>query len=204
MSHVHGRGEGRVGVIGNRGGGGSWDSVVSAPACLRTRACARCVATRGLQVVTFTNLGRDAALVSPCPLDLPAGDAPPFAAYPHLAAFVRRAPAAQVGRTRLPRAPGLALCSAPSTRGRLARAWPHRSPLLVLQVGAVWGAVGRAALARLGLGPPPHGGLGSAGEDAPLWISTSGLGVYWLHVRLDARPKYYTYAPFRQWPYQGA
>ena len=27
--------------------------------------------------------------------------------------------------------------------------------------------------------------------DMPLWVSTAGLGVSWLHVRLDARPKYY-------------
>src|SRR5262249_40112366 len=31
----------------------------------------------------------------------------------------------------------------------------------------------------------------------PFWISTSGLGVGWLHVRLDTRPKYYTHAPYR-------
>lgn len=32
----------------------------------------------------------------------------------------------------------------------------------------------------------------------PLWVSTSGLGVYWLHVRLDLYPKYYTYQPYKQ------
>ena len=26
----------------------------------------------------------------------------------------------------------------------------------------------------------------------PMWVSTSGLGVYWLHIRLDSYPKYYT------------
>lgn len=31
----------------------------------------------------------------------------------------------------------------------------------------------------------------------PLWLSTSGLGVAWLHMRLDPRPKYYTYQPFK-------
>ena len=31
----------------------------------------------------------------------------------------------------------------------------------------------------------------------PMWISTSGLGVYWLHVRLDSYPKYYTYTPYK-------
>ena len=32
----------------------------------------------------------------------------------------------------------------------------------------------------------------------PTWVSTSGLGVYWVHVRLDSKPKYYTHGPFRQ------
>lgn len=35
--------------------------------------------------------------------------------------------------------------------------------------------------------------------ERPLWVSTSGLGVYWLHVRLDSRPKYYTFRPYREW-----
>ena len=33
----------------------------------------------------------------------------------------------------------------------------------------------------------------------PTWLSTSGLGVYWLHIRLDTRPKYYSYQPYRQY-----
>lgn len=32
----------------------------------------------------------------------------------------------------------------------------------------------------------------------PTWVSTSGLGVYWLHIRLDTRPKYYSHLPYRQ------
>ena len=31
----------------------------------------------------------------------------------------------------------------------------------------------------------------------PLWLSTSGLGVYWLHVRIDSIPKYYQHGPYR-------
>jgi len=31
----------------------------------------------------------------------------------------------------------------------------------------------------------------------PTWMSTSGLGVYWLHLRMDSRPKYYTYGPYK-------
>ena len=34
-------------------------------------------------------------------------------------------------------------------------------------------------------------------DDRPLWVSTSGLGVSWVHIRLDRRPKYYTHAPYR-------
>jgi len=34
--------------------------------------------------------------------------------------------------------------------------------------------------------------------DAPKWLSTSGLGVYWLHVRIDSRPKYYQYTPYKR------
>lgn len=30
-----------------------------------------------------------------------------------------------------------------------------------------------------------------------VYLSTSGAGVSWLHMRLDQRPKYYTYRPFR-------
>ena len=36
--------------------------------------------------------------------------------------------------------------------------------------------------------------------ESPKWLSTSGLGVYWLHVRVDSRPKYYTYSPYRLFP----
>lgn len=36
-------------------------------------------------------------------------------------------------------------------------------------------------------------------SDRPLWLSTAGLGMFWLHVRLDSRPKYYSHAPYRAW-----
>lgn len=29
------------------------------------------------------------------------------------------------------------------------------------------------------------------------WFSTNGMGVAWLHLRVDDRPKYYSYAPFK-------
>jgi hypothetical protein len=89
-------------------------------------------------VVTFPNLGGDAALVVPCAIA-------PLSAYGHIAAFVREAPEAQ----------------------------RH----------ALWQAVGSALEDRL--------------DPRPIWLSTSGLGVSWIHVRLDSHPKYYQYGPYR-------
>lgn len=35
-------------------------------------------------------------------------------------------------------------------------------------------------------------------DDRPLWVSTAGLGVIWLHWRIGVRPKYYRYRPYAQ------
>ena len=32
----------------------------------------------------------------------------------------------------------------------------------------------------------------------PLWVSTSGVGVYYLHMRLDSAPKYYTHRAYAE------
>lgn len=34
-------------------------------------------------------------------------------------------------------------------------------------------------------------------DDSKVWFSTSGLGVFYLHMRLDSRPKYYNYEPYK-------
>ncbi len=52
------------------------------------------------------------------------------------------------------------------------------------QRDALWRAVGEAMLARISV--------------KPVWLSTAGAGVAWLHVRLDDRPKYYGHMPYRQ------
>ncbi len=49
---------------------------------------------------------------------------------------------------------------------------------------ALWQAVGEAMARRVGA--------------VPVWLSTAGAGVPWLHVRLDNRPKYYSFGPYRQ------
>ena len=37
-------------------------------------------------------------------------------------------------------------------------------------------------------------------SDRPVWLSTAGGGVDWLHVRFDSRPKYFHYNAFRNAP----
>ncbi|UII26536.1 hypothetical protein LVD15_25105 [Fulvivirga maritima] len=34
-------------------------------------------------------------------------------------------------------------------------------------------------------------------NDQPMWLSTAGLGVSWLHMRIDQRPKYYRYTSYK-------
>lgn len=31
----------------------------------------------------------------------------------------------------------------------------------------------------------------------PRWLSTAGLGVSWLHLRIDTHPKYYNFSPYK-------
>jgi hypothetical protein len=52
------------------------------------------------------------------------------------------------------------------------------------QLHDFWRTIGESAIERLG--------------DKPLWLNTAGGGVAWLHVRLDDRPKYYVYGPYRE------
>ncbi|MEX2500300.1 MAG: hypothetical protein WD397_15640 [Wenzhouxiangellaceae bacterium] len=54
------------------------------------------------------------------------------------------------------------------------------------QQRALWHEVGLAMERRVG--------------DIPVWLSTAGGGVAWLHVRLDDRPKYYAHAAYRRPP----
>ncbi len=51
------------------------------------------------------------------------------------------------------------------------------------QCDALWRMVGEAMKARICA--------------KPVWLSTAGAGVAWLHVRLDDRPKYYGHGPYR-------
>lgn len=52
------------------------------------------------------------------------------------------------------------------------------------QRDALWQRVGEALAQRIGT--------------RPVWLSTAGAGVAWLHVRLDDRPKYYSYERYKR------
>ena len=36
-------------------------------------------------------------------------------------------------------------------------------------------------------------------NEEPRWLSTHGLGVRWVHIRIDSRPKYYHYADYKNY-----
>ena len=90
------------------------------------------------EVVTFSNLSKDALLVVPCPIT-------DILASTHIAAFVRDAPE--------------------------------------FQQHLLWQSVGRSLQQKL--------------NEQPIWVSTSGLDVSWLHIRLDSKPKHYCFEPYK-------
>ena len=51
------------------------------------------------------------------------------------------------------------------------------------QVDAFWRITGATLESKVG--------------DKPVWLSTAGGGVAWLHMRLDSRPKYYNYLRYK-------
>lgn len=51
------------------------------------------------------------------------------------------------------------------------------------QVDAIWRVISAQVQSEIGT--------------EPIWISTAGGGVAWLHVRLDSQPKYYGHQPYR-------
>ncbi len=77
----------------------------------------------------------------------------------------------------------------PSPRGPVS-AYGHLAAFARLaspaQNHALWRVVGRTMRERV--------------ADQPVWLSTAGGGVAWLHVRLDSRPKYYGFTPYKKSP----
>jgi hypothetical protein len=84
---------------------------------------------------------------------------------------------------------GDAILVAPSP-DESARTYPHLGAFLqqapAKKIRELWRSVGRAVCDGL--------------SEQPLWLSTSGLGIAWLHIRLDSFPKYYQHQPYKHLP----
>ena len=101
------------------------------------------------KTATFYNLGRDAMLIVPCPVNERDFATPPDY-MAHLTKFMRGSSADQMKQ--------------------------------------FWTTVGRAMFQTLQESPLPN---------KRFWLSTSGLGVSWLHMRVDTVPKYYNWNAYK-------
>eukprot|EP00873_Tetraselmis_striata_P010083 jgi/Tetstr1/430347/TSEL_001972.t1 len=67
------------------------------------------------------------------------------------------------------------------------------------QVRELWRRLGQGVEEKLAAGGDDS--CASPGmRPKPLWVSSNGLGVPWLHIRLDSAPKYYNHALWRMAP----
>lgn len=114
-------------------------------------------------------------------------DDPRLARQPDANAFARHFPNASEGVAAFANLSGDAVLVVPApltdnnAYGHLA-AFVRQAP--EKQRHALWRAVATEMVERL--------------RDRPVWLSTAGAGVSWLHVRLDDSPKYYGHRPYRQ------
>lgn len=114
-------------------------------------------------------------------------DSPGLAPRPDPEAFAEHFASAQAGVVVFSNLGGDAILvvpcpvAEPSAYGHLA-AFVRLAP--EPQRHALWQMVGEAMAKRVGV--------------KPVWLSTAGAGVSWLHVRLDDRPKYYGFGPYRR------
>jgi hypothetical protein len=132
--------------------------------------------------VTSVNAGR--------PFEFVLLDSPGLATKPDWAAFAEHIAAASAidSVISFSNLGNDAILVVPSPRGPTS-AYGHLAAFIrhapEAQKHAFWQRVGQVMEQRLG--------------PAPVWLSTAGAGVPWLHVRLDDRPKYYGYAPYRNY-----
>jgi len=114
-------------------------------------------------------------------------DTPGLARAPDPEAFAEHFAGAEAGVAVFPNLGADAVLVAPcpaadrSAYGHLA-AFVRLAP--EMQRHALWQTVGEVMARRVGA--------------KPVWLSTAGAGVPWLHLRLDDRPKYYGFGPYRQ------
>jgi len=125
------------------------------------------------------------------PFEFVVVDSPELEAVPSSAAFQKHfdAAATQAGVVVFPNLGRDAILVVPCPQAA-ASAYGHLAAFVRnapdSQTHALWALVGKTMERRLG--------------ESPVWLSTAGAGVPWLHVRLDDRPKYYTYSAYRAAP----
>jgi hypothetical protein len=115
-------------------------------------------------------------------------DCPGLASKPDAEAFAEHfRGAAEGGVIAFANLGGDAILIVPCPKGPLS-AYSHLGAFIreapANQRHALWERVGATMKRRL--------------NNKPVWLSTAGAGVSWLHVRLDDRPKYYGYEPYRE------
>jgi len=116
-------------------------------------------------------------------------DSPELATHPDPDAFAEHFgdPAGSTDVVSFPNLNNDAILVVPCPRGPLS-AYGHIAAFVReapdAQKHALWRLVGELMQRRLG--------------PRPVWLSTAGAGVPWLHVRLDQKPKYYGHAPYRE------
>lgn len=129
--------------------------------------------------VTAATLGR--------PFEFVLLDNPGLARRPDPEAFAQHLAGAEAGVAVFPNLGGDAILIVPSPAAEPS-AYGHLGAFVRLapeqQRHALWQSVGEALRRRVG--------------DRPVWLSTAGAGVSWLHVRLDDRPKYYGFGPYKK------
>jgi hypothetical protein len=113
-------------------------------------------------------------------------DSPTLARRPEPKAFADHFTDAEASVAVFPNLGGDAIMIVPcpitdlSAYGHLA-AFVRHAPKA--QRHTLWQSVGKAMTERTGA--------------KPVWLSTAGAGVSWLHVRLDDQPKYYGFEPYK-------
>jgi hypothetical protein len=121
-------------------------------------------------IISFHNLGRDCYLIVPCPVNFGSED------------NVLRVDIGVTDKKRLQYLTHLASF----IRGPEFLATPTQHAVHRKHISQLWSTIATSMLHRL-----------REDEGANVWMSTSGMGVSWLHVRLDRVPKYYNYLPYK-------
>jgi hypothetical protein len=113
-------------------------------------------------------------------------DSPELVRRPDPEAFAEHFAVAEASVAAFPNLAGDAIMVVPAPLAEPS-AYAHLAAFVRLapaaQQHALWQTVGEAMARRIGA--------------RPVWLSTAGAGVTWLHVRLDDRPKYYGFVPYK-------